>query len=95
MSKLQGLVIKRLEAAGCYVVNVTSASKNGVPDIVGCLPSGQFFAIEVKEAGDRLSDLQRYNLTTITSKSGLSYIATSSLGVAMWIKKYIPSRMST
>jgi Holliday junction resolvase len=77
VANLQTKLIRTLEDAGCYVVNITSASKNGVADILGCLPSGRFFAVESKEKSDRLKPLQKYNLDQVKKSNGLAIEARS------------------
>lgn len=86
MSKLQSRILKRLDKLGYYAINITSASKNGVPDIVGCLPTGRFFAIEVKEGGDVLDDLQRHNLTKILLNNGVTLTVRSVKEFDMWVE---------
>ena len=74
--QIQKKIITYLESQGCYVVKVISASKTGVPDIIGCY-HGEFFAIEVKTPGTKgnVSKLQEYNLEKIKECGGQSLVA--------------------
>ena len=75
-SKIQKKIFNYLESEGCYVVKVVSATKAGIPDIIGCI-DGHFFAIEVKtpSTSDNVSQLQEYNLDKIIECGGSSIIA--------------------
>ena len=61
--RIQKKIVDYLLTQGCYIVKVISASKAGVPDILGCY-EGVFFAIEVKtpQTKKNVSKLQDYNL---------------------------------
>lgn len=74
--QIQSKIIKYLESRGCYIVKVVSATKAGVPDILGCY-EGVFFAIEVKTSTTKsnVSKLQQYNLDKIVSCGGQSIVA--------------------
>ena len=74
--QIQSKIVKYLESQGCYVVKVISASKSGVPDILGCY-EGIFFGIEVKkpETASNVSKLQEYNLDKIRESGGHSLVA--------------------
>jgi len=74
--QIQKKITAYLEGIGCYVVKVVSATKAGVPDIIGCY-EGNFFAIEVKkpETINRVSKLQEYNLDCIQEAGGSSLVA--------------------
>lgn len=75
-SKIQKKIITYLEQEGCYIVKVISATKSGVPDIIGCY-EGIFFGIEVKTTTTKgnVSKLQEYNLDKIVSSGGHSLVA--------------------
>lgn len=75
--KLQAKIITWLQDNGFYTVKVVVATKKGVPDIVGCTPTGKFFAIEVKFGSNKLSKLQEYNLRVIKENGGISLVAYS------------------
>ena len=74
--QIQRKIIKYLESQGCYVVKVVSATKSGVPDIIGCY-EGVFFGIEVKTPKTRnnVSKLHEYNLDKIREADGHSLVA--------------------
>jgi Holliday junction resolvase len=74
--QIQKKITTYLESQGCYIVKVISASKAGVPDILGCY-EGIFFGIEVKTPKTRsnVSKLQEYNLDKIVSAGGQSLVA--------------------
>lgn len=88
MSKLQAKTIKILEENGCYVINVTAAAKNGVPDIVGCFSDGRFFAVECKEPGEVVSELQTYNLLKVAEHRGFVAIVRSAEDVYLELSPY-------
>ncbi len=74
--QLQKKIITYLEKEGCYIVKVISATKAGVPDILGCY-EGVFFGIEVKtpKTASNVSKLQDYNLDKISLAGGHSLVA--------------------
>lgn len=74
--QIQKKIIKHLESRGCYIVKVISATKAGVPDIIGCY-NGQFIGIEVKTPATKtnVSKLQKYNLDIIEEAGGKSIVA--------------------
>lgn len=74
--QIQKKIVNYLEGQGCYVVKVISATKAGVPDILGCY-KGMFFGIEVKTPKTRhnVSKLQEYNLNKIHAAGGFSIVA--------------------
>ena len=73
--QIQSKIINDLHSMGAYVVKVISASKDGVPDIIGCI-NGLFFAIEVKkDAKCKATKLQMLNLDRISKSKGLSFVS--------------------
>ena len=74
--QIQKKITTFLEKQGCYVVKVISATKAGVPDILGCF-NGKFFGIEVKKPTTKTntSKLQEYNLMKIQEAAGYSCVA--------------------
>jgi len=76
--QIQKKITAYLEDQGCYVVKVVSATKAGVPDILGCY-EGVFFGIEVKtpKTANNVSKLQEYNLDKIREADGHSLVAWS------------------
>ena len=75
--KLQTKILKWLKDNNYYAIKVMVAGKNGVPDIVGCTPSGQFFAIEVKFGANKASKLQEWNIQEINKRKGVAIVAYS------------------
>ena len=73
--QIQKKIYDFLIAEGCYVVKVISASKSGVPDLIGCY-EGKFFAIEVKTPTtmNNVSKLQEYNLDLVLEAGGSSTV---------------------
>jgi len=71
---LQTKIIKYLESCGAYVRKISIANRNGTPDILGCL-NGKFFGIEVKGEGNRVTQLQDYNLKKIEAAGGSAIVA--------------------
>jgi len=84
---IQREITKLLEAEGCYVVKVVSATRAGVPDILGCY-EGMFFGIEVKKPNtmNTVSKLQEYNLDKIRLAGGNSMVACSTDGVIEFLR---------
>ena len=51
--------------------------KLGTPDILGCL-AGKFVAIELKDYGEKPTELQVYNLQMILKAKGISFVMDQS-----------------
>jgi Holliday junction resolvase len=60
-SKHQTRVIKKMETAGWFVVNLIKTNKNGIPDLM-CLKDGKCVFIECKEKNDTLKPLQAFRI---------------------------------
>jgi len=75
--KLQKKIIDWLTANGYWVVKVSVANKNGVPDILACSPLGVFVAIEVKHGTNKASPLQLYNIDLIKKNNGIAMVVWS------------------
>jgi Holliday junction resolvase len=73
--QIQKKIYDHLVDQGCYVVKVISASKSGVPDLIGCY-EGRFFAIEVKtpKTINNVSKLQEYNIDKIFGAGGQALV---------------------
>lgn len=78
----QAKVMLQLRVRGCYVVNVVTASKAGVSDILACCPVtdpesgivyGQFEAHEVKLSYNALSELQLENHEQVKQAGGKAF----------------------
>jgi len=74
-SKLQSKILKWLKAEGYYAFKVVVANRAGIPDIIGCTPWGQFFAIEVKFGANKTSRLQDWNISEIRKTGGIAIVA--------------------
>lgn len=48
----------------------------GMPDIIGVLPNGRFFSIEVKRPGGKVTDAQLDTHNAIREAGGIAFIAT-------------------
>ena len=73
--KLQTKILSWLKANGYYVFKTIRCNRAGIPDIVGCTPWGQFFAIEVKFGKNKASKLQEWNITEIETVGGIAFVA--------------------
>ena len=78
-SQIQKKIIQIIEAAGGYVVKTMATNRNGVPDLLCCMPQfeGQLWAIEVKKPGGKLSPLQEYHIRKIREAGGVAFVAHS------------------
>ena len=85
--QIQKKIYDFLIAEGCYVVKVISASKSGVPDLIGCY-EGKFFAIEVKTPGTRnnVSKLQEYNIDKIYEAGGQGIVKWDLVGLQEFLR---------
>jgi hypothetical protein len=52
-------------------------SAPGVSDIIGCLPTGRFFAIEIKTPRGVVSDHQRRFIDNVQAQGGIGFVARS------------------
>lgn len=73
--KTQSKILEWLMSNGFYARKIIRANKNGTPDILGCTPCGQFFAIEVKYGRNTTDELQKYNLQLINQCKGIAFVA--------------------
>lgn len=73
---LQPKVVKELERRGHFVVNVTSASKNGVMDLLACI-DGLFYGFEIKWKTDAPSMLQKQKINALNLAGGRGYFIRS------------------
>ena len=80
-STLRTKIKKALEAEDCFVAVIHQAGYTikGLSDLVGCLPDGQFFSLEVKIPGRErtLTPRQLHVLKTITRHGGIAEMVTS------------------
>lgn len=74
-SDLQAKMLKWLKKHGFYAFKVIRANRAGIPDICGCTPKGQYFAIEVKLGSNTPSELQLENIEQIIALGGIAFVA--------------------
>ncbi len=72
---IQGKILTWLKANEYYVFKTIRCNRAGIPDIVGCTPWGQFFAIEVKYGKNKTSKLQDWNIFKIKETGGIAFVA--------------------
>lgn len=72
---IQTNIIKYLQNEGAYVVNVITASKKGVSDLLVCY-KGRFIALELKTYRTRnnISKPQKYNLEWVEKAGGIAAV---------------------
>lgn len=72
---IQSCITKYLLSEGAYVVNVVTASKKGVSDLLVCY-KGRFIALEIKTHRTRnnVSPVQRYNLEWVEKAGGIAAV---------------------
>lgn len=75
-AKLQRAIVLALEAAGCYVVNVVVAGRQGTADLVVCA-GGRFVALEVKQPGRYPTAIQRVEAQRVAAAGGKSHVVRS------------------
>ena len=73
--KTQTKILSWLKSNGYYVFKTIRCNRAGIPDIVGCTPQGQFFAIEVKHGSNKASQLQAWNIEQIQAVGGIAFVA--------------------
>lgn len=61
----------------CWRAQTGVGALNGVSDILGILPNGQFLAIEVKQRTGKVSSNQSYFLNKINENGGIAFVARS------------------
>jgi len=61
----------------------------GMPDIIGVLPDGRFFAIEVKRPGGEISSAQLDTIQAINARGGIAFIATGTEDVKQNLGAYL------
>ena len=73
--KVQAKITKWLAKEGYYNLKTITCNRAGIPDILGCTPWGQFFAIEVKFGHNKASKLQEWNIKCIRECGGIAFVA--------------------
>ena len=81
-SVIQKQILTWLREQGCYALNIHGGpmQEAGIPDILFCC-GGNFGGIEVKQPGQKASQIQLYHLNQIGAAGGFSVIAYSLKGV--------------
>lgn len=51
--------------------------KKGLPDIIGCTPSGTFLGIEVKTQSGKVSPEQKETLESLANRGAIAFVARS------------------
>lgn len=74
---LQSRILRDLELSCIWHFKTIRCNRRGIPDIVGILPNGKFFAIEVKAENGKATELQKIELNSITLNKGLCAICYS------------------
>lgn len=74
---IQTKILKDLEASNIWCFKTIRCNRRGIPDIVGILKNGIFFAIEVKTEKGKATELQKLEIEAITSNKGLCAICHS------------------
>ena len=90
---IKGEVLRWLKRHGCLAMRINSgamsvrserknrwiqfSSEPGTSDILGVLPGGRFFAIEVKRPGQKPTPKQEAFLQRVTRRGGLALVASS------------------
>ena len=69
-SDIQRAVIKKLEAAGWYVIKLIQTNKNGIPDLI-CHKDEKTIYFEVKMPGKEITKLQSFRIDEL-GKYGIS-----------------------
>lgn len=78
----------RQECKGMVVAyKVIMGNERGIPDILCCV-MGRFVALEVKGAGDKLSEIQKAQMERINNANGKAYVVMSLQDFKNIIKEY-------
>jgi len=76
-SKHQTKIIKQMEEAGYYVINLIKTNKNGIPDLL-CLKAGEEPKfIECKELKDTVKPLQQFRIDELNRLGFNAYVSKS------------------
>lgn len=78
--KFYGICVWRINTMGVFnnfSQTYRPGPSKGVSDLVGILPGGRFFAIEVKSLKGKLSPAQKAFMEDVTLSGGLAFVARS------------------
>ena len=72
-------ILRYLKDCGafCYKHWAGPMGRRGVSDIIGCLPGGRFFALEIKTEKGRVSQFQEQFIQDVNKSGGLGFVARS------------------
>ena len=70
-------IVKALKERGCWVVATTGISLVGCPDLLVCIPGGEFMALEVKQPGAYATKIQKKVMFDIEHAGGIVDIVRS------------------
>ena len=77
--ELKALVVNWLNLQGCWIfsqgMHRRTGGRIGVPDILACVPDGNFLAVELKTSGGRLEPAQTSELERIRAAGGIAVVA--------------------
>lgn len=73
---------------GCFI-STSRLYRKGVADVIGILPMGRLFAIEVKSQKGRLQENQKTFLGEIEKRGGLALVARSLEDVEKGLAEYL------
>ena len=74
--RIQSKIMQYLKKEGIYAFKTITLGRKGIPDIIACV-NGRFVAIEVKQPGGRLTELQSWNIKQINDNHGIAFAAYS------------------
>lgn len=74
---VQKKILDYLKSQGYWVFKTITCNRNGIMDIIGCTPWGQFLGIEVKFGNNKTSKLQDYNVIEVEMRGGIAFVAYS------------------
>ncbi len=64
-------IVRALRERGCWVVVTTGISLVGCPDLLVCIPGGEFMALEVKAPEGRTTKIQEKVMFDIEHAGGI------------------------
>ncbi len=70
-------IVRALRERGCWVVVTTGISLVGCPDLLVCVPGGEFLALEVKAPKGRVTKIQEKVMHDIQRTGGIAMIVYS------------------
>ena len=101
--EIQADILEYLFSKGCLVLRANNivrqgirslriygqTEQRGICDIIGCTPSGKFFAVEVKKHDGKTTEYQDAFITLVRSKKGIAFSARSIEDVKTRIEKFL------